>query len=406
MAPPLIDDTTFAALAERYGTPLWVYDLRLVDGLVATLRRAFPRARLAYAVKANANGALLRHLVGHRVGAEAITAGELARVVRAGIDPAMVVVGGPAQDRALRDLAREAKVGRISLDSASQWRDWRDEGLPEGARLFVRVNPGLDPQTHEHMATGHADSKFGVAPTEALELAREAAAAGVLAGFHVHAGSQLTDPAVHDAVLEVLAPLFDAVPEARELDLGGGFMMPGFPFAALADRVEAFTGPRDLSLWLEPGRALVATAGTLLTRVLHVKEGPRRHVIADAGMADLVRPALYGARHPIRLVGGGGREAGDGAPTDVDGPLCENGDRLGRDVALPAVVQGDLLAVELAGAYGLAVGSHYASHTRAAEVFVDETGARLSRRREPLEALWSDEVDEADSALRFDLATS
>jgi diaminopimelate decarboxylase len=267
------------------------------------------------------------------------------------------------------------------------------------------VNPALDPATHEHMATGHADSKFGVAPAEALALAREAAAAGVLAGFHVHAGSQLVDPRVHDEVLAVLAPLFDALPgEARELDLGGGFMVPGFPFAELAERVAAFTEPRGVSLWLEPGRALVATAGLLLTRVLHVKEGPRRHVVADAGMADLVRPALYGAKHPIRLVGGDGRPPAS-APTDVDGPLCENGDRLGRDVELPTVAQGDLLAVGLAGAYGLAMGSHYASHTRAAEVAVDESGSRLVRRREALEALWIDEVDEGDSALRFDLGT-
>jgi len=151
--------------------------------------------------------------------------------------------------------------------------------------------------------------------------------------------------------------------------------------------------PRGLALWLEPGRALVATAGLLLTRVLHVKEGARRHVIADAGMADLLRPALYAARHPIRALGVAGPALD--TPTDVDGPLCENADRLGRDVALPVVAAGDLLVVEEAGAYGLGMGSHYASHTHAAEVVVDASGAaRLARRREPLEALWRDEVDD------------
>jgi diaminopimelate decarboxylase len=401
-----LDDATLESLAERFGTPLWVYDLREIDAAVATLRRAFPDAHLAYAVKANANGAVLRRLRARGVGAEAITVGELARALRAGLDPAGIVVGGPAQDRELRDLARRRGVGRISLDSASQWRDWRADGWPERARAFVRVNPGLDPATHEHMATGQATSKFGLAPAEALELAREVADAGLLAGLHVHAGSQIDDPRVHDGVLEVLAPLYDALPDADELDLGGGFAVPGFPYEALALRVAAFTEPRGLRLWLEPGRALVAAAGQLLARVLHVKEGVRRHVIADAGMADLLRPALYDAHHPIRALGVAATRAPHG-PADVDGPLCENADRLGRDVTLPALAAGDLLAVELAGAYGLGMGSHYASHTRAAEVAVDAGGVtRLVRRREALEALWADEVDEADAVDAPDAAVT
>jgi diaminopimelate decarboxylase len=404
-APTSAHPAHLARLAADFGTPLWVYDLRAVDAAVATIRAAIPEATLAFAVKANANGAVLRHLAGAGVGAEAITVGELARSLRAGIDPARVVVGGPAQDAALRALAREARVARVSIDSRSQWRDWCDEpgGWPKGTLAFVRVNPGLDPRTHEHMAVGKADSKFGLAPDDALALARDVAADGVLAGFHVHAGSQLTDPAVHEGVLAALAPLFDAVPHARELDLGGGFALPGYPLERLGALIDAWVRPRGLRLWLEPGRALVATAGTLLTRVLHVKEGPRRHVIADAGMADLVRPALYGATHPISALTVGGRMTADGetlealdVPTDVDGPLCENADRLGRDVRLPALTQGDLLAVGLAGAYGLGMGSHYASHTHAAEVVIDLDGsARLARRRQPLDALWADEVEPA-----------
>lgn len=392
-----------AALAETYGTPLWVYDLRVVDAALATVRAAIPDATLAFAVKANASGAVLRHLGLADVGAEAITVGELARSLRAGIDPARIVVGGPAQDAALRALARETRVARVSLDSRSQWRDWCDEpgGWPDGTLAFVRVNPGLDPRTHEHMAVGKADSKFGLPPDEASALARDVAAAGALAGFHVHAGSQLTDPAVHEGVLATLAPLYDALPQARELDLGGGFALPDYPLERLGALIDAWVRPRGLRLWLEPGRALVAAAGTLLTRVLHVKEGPRRHLIADAGMADLVRPALYGANHPIHPVSVAGRvverdEAPRalGVPTDVDGPLCENADRLGRDVRLPALAPGDLLAVGLAGAYGLGMGSHYASHTHAAEVVIDaDGGASLARRRQPLDALWADEVD-------------
>jgi diaminopimelate decarboxylase len=397
-----------AELAQRHDTPLWVYDLRVVDAALATLRTHLPHGDLAFAVKANASGAMLAHLAGAGVGAEAITVGELARALRAGVDPARIVVGGPAHDVALRTLTRDAGVARVSLDSAGQWRDWlRDPGgWPRDARAFVRVNPGLDPRTHDHMAVGKADSKFGLAPDAALALAREVDAAGVLAGFHVHAGSALTDPAVHEGVLDALLPLYDALPGAREIDLGGGFALPGYPLERLGALLEARVVPRGLRLWLEPGRALVASAGTLLTRVLHVKEGPRRHLIADAGMADLVRPALYDARHPIRAITVAGRVVAATEemaplpqPTDVDGPLCENADRLGRDVALPALEPGDLLAVGQAGAYGLGMGSHYASHTFAAEVVIGADGVPwLARRRQALEALWADELPTPETA--------
>lgn len=389
-------------LARRHGTPLWVYDLRQVDRAVSLLRSLLPDAELAYAVKANASGAIVRHLARAGVGAEAITVGELARSLRAGIAPERIVVGGPAQDTPLRELAREAGVARVSLDAPGQWREWCTDagGWPRATRAFVRVNPGVDPRTHEHMAVGKADSKFGLAPDQALALAREVAAAGVLAGFHVHAGSQLTDPVVHEGVLATLMPLYDALPEARELDLGGGFALPGYPLDRLAELLTEVVEPRGLRLWLEPGRALVAAAGTLLTRVLHVKTGPRRHLIVDAGMADLVRPALYGASHPITPISQHGQLLPDGTtvapidvPTDVDGPLCENADRLGRDVPLPELEPGDMLAVGMAGAYGLGMGSHYASHTHAAEVAIEPDGSTwLARRRQPLSALWADEL--------------
>ena len=400
--------TLLVELARRHGTPLWVYDLAVVDRALETLRSVAPDAILAYAVKANASGALLRHLAAAGIGAEAITVGELTRSLRAGIAAERTVVGGPAQDPSLRELARAAGVARVSLDSVGQWRSWRADagGWPAGLRAFVRVNPGLDPHTHEHMAVGKADSKFGLPPEEALEVALEAAGAGVLAGFHVHAGSQLTDANVHEQVLTTLQPLFDAVPEARELDLGGGFALPGYPLERLGELLDQHVRPRGLRLWLEPGRALVAAAGTLLTRIVHVKTGARRHLIADAGMADLLRPALYGAAHPIAPLTVRGRLLPDDArsrplelPTDVDGPLCENADRLGRDVALPEIEPGDLLAVGSAGAYGFGMGSHYASHTLAAEVVIDASGAaRLVRRRQGLEALWADELEPPDEA--------
>lgn len=379
-------DPLLHAIAERFGTPTYVYDLDVVDANLRALRRALPDAALRYAVKANPNGAVLRHLAGADVGAEVITLGELERALRAGMIPATLVLGGPRQDPALVARAAEVGVGLVSLDGAGSWRAWRPHLEASPARFLVRVNPGLDPHTHEHLATGAATSKFGVPAPEALALAREVAGAGRLAGFHLHVGSMITDLGVYDTLLPLLDELYAALPGCDTLDIGGGFAVPGFPLAGFAERVRPLARRHGLSLVVEPGRYLVATAGTLVTRVLHLKEGAPRHAIADAGMADLLRPALYDAAHPIRRLADGG----DGGVWrgDVDGPLCENADRLGRDRSLPGVREGDLLAVDQAGAYGFAMASNYASSLRPAEVVVQAGAPRLVRRRERPEDLW------------------
>ena len=387
-----MDDPLLTALAQRFATPLYVYDLDAVTSRVASLRSALPGAALRYAVKANPNGALLRHLAGLDVGAEVITVGELERAARAGIDPTGLLLGGPRQDGPLIARAVELRVALVSLDSAAQWEAW--QALPQQSladtRFLVRVNPALDPRTHEHLATGAADSKFGSPAAESAALAERVAATGRLAGFHVHAGSQIGSIEVYDEIFTKLAPLYRRFPTCDTLDIGGGFMVPGFPLDRFAAAVTAFAARFELQALIEPGRYLVAEAGTLLTRVLHVKDGPVRHVIADAGMAELLRPALYGAHHPIRVVG---RSAPGDLRSDVDGPLCENADRLGRAVDLPDTLPGDLLAVGQTGAYGFGMASNYASSLRPAEVVVQGGEARLARRREQIDDLWRLEVE-------------
>lgn len=388
-----MDDALLRELAERYGTPTYVYDLDTVRQRLARLRAALPGALLLYAVKANPNGALLRALGALGVGAETITLGELERVARAGVPAETVLVGGPAQDPGLVRRAAQLGVGLASLDSASQWATWRVHGAGP-TRFLVRVNPGLDPATHDHLATGAASSKFGLPPDAALALARQVAAAGVLAGFHVHAGSMIRDPGLLDAIGAVLAPLYRALPGCTLVDLGGGFAVPDFPLEAYAARASGLARELGAALVLEPGRYLVAEAGVLLTRVLHVKRsGDIGHVVADAGMAELLRPALYDAVHPIRALTPGDPVEADARPVDVDGPLCENADRLGRHRSLPTVGPGALLAVGEAGAYGSAMASNYASSLRPAEVAVDAGVARLVRRRERPEDLWRLEGD-------------
>lgn len=373
------DDTALRAVAEGFGTPVYVYDLDGVSAQVWRLRRAFPEAEPFYAVKANPCGAVLRHLAALDLGAEVITEGELARALRAGFSPERILLGGPRQDAGLVAAAQAAQVGWVSVDSTSQAESWL-EAPGSDTRFLVRLNPALDPRTHEHLATGAVTSKFGVPFAEA---ARVAKMLGVrLAGFHVHIGSQIAEMDPYDEVFRQLNRLLERFPQAQTLDLGGGFAVPDFPLGAFAEKVRAFVGARRLLL--EPGRFLVAESGTLLTRVLHVKAGAVKHIICDAGMAELLRPALYGARHPIRAL----CKDGPTEIVDIDGPLCENADRLGQGVALPEVAPGDLLAVAETGAYGLSMSSRYASSLRPAEVVLENGAARLVTERERVEDLW------------------
>ena len=375
-------------LAHTYGTPTYVYDLDRVSQQVSALRATFPDADLHYAVKANPCGAVLGHLAKQNLGAEVITLGELERSLRAGFPPEHLLLGGPKQDDALRCRALQAGVKRVSLDSVSQWRMWQQalQGEEARVRFLVRLNPALDPHTHEHLATGAATSKFGMTLQEAQEVAEGLGER--LAGFHVHAGSQIAEMSVYDGIFAALKPLYERFPNADTLDLGGGFAVPDFPLERFAKKIRGFLEGLDVKLILEPGRYLVAQSGVLLTRVLHIKKGARHHVIADAGMADLLRPALYGAVHPIRALTIGKEEMDEEVKVDIDGPLCENADRLGRAVELPEVTSGDLLVVEEAGAYGLTMASNYASSLRPAEVVIENGEARLARRRETVEDLW------------------
>ncbi|HET8984487.1 MAG TPA: hypothetical protein VFN03_01890, partial [Trueperaceae bacterium] len=341
-------DELLSKIAVEHGTPTYVYDLATVTAKHAALTSAFPGADIRYAVKANALGAILRHAVTLGMGAEALTEGELERVLRAGFAPERIVLGGPGHTPRLVERASHVGVGLVSLDSRGAWDVWRDSRGP--ARFVVRVNPGFDPHTHEHLATAAAHSKFGIPTDQAIAVAHEVAATGRLAGFHIHAGSMLSDASVADLVVAALEPLYRVFPGLQVVDCGGGFAVPDAPLAGFASPLLALARRHGVRLLIEPGRYLVADSGVLLTTVLHAKTGgPVDHLIADAGMADLLRPALYGARHPVRALAastgqgrpsgsvlpGGRQDVGIRVPVDLDGPLCENADRLGRDVGLP-----------------------------------------------------------------------
>jgi len=358
--------------AERWGTPLYVTDLDAAAAAAHAWRAALPGALVTYAVKANPDPALLRRLADEGFGFEVVGPIELALALRAGGAAERIVVNGVGQtDADLADaLASGALVNAESLGAL--------EALllaPTRGRIGLRINPALDADTHPHLATGSAGAKFGIAlselPTALDRLGRPPESVGA------HIGSAISDAEPYRELAAMLANLAEET-GAEWIDLGGGFA--GEP-EALASAIRPHL-PNTARLIVEPGRSIVATAGWLLSRVVRVQS--RGHLVADAGMTELLRPMLYGARHPVTLLS-------PGAPIaerswTLSGPVCEAGDVLARDIDLGADSgEGALLAIGEVGAYGAAMASGYNGRLRPAEVVIEGGELRLSRRRETLE---------------------
>ena len=395
-----LDGASLEALAAEFGTPLYVYGRASIESAFAAYERAFARVphRLCYAVKANGNGAILRLLAGLGAGADIVSGGELLAARRAGFPAERIVFAGVGKSDEEIALGLDHGIGEINAESEQEIRRISAIAAPRGARARVslRVNPDIDARSHPYISTGLREAKFGVDIASAPEILRRARALpGIeVVGLQCHIGSQITDLEPLAAAARALAglsrQLLDEGFALRTIDLGGGLGVSydglGAPgpesfAAAVLPAVESL----PLTLVLEPGRSLVAAAGVLLTRVLYVKEGPaRRFVIVDAGMNDLLRPALYDAYHRIEPVRPRGRVP---ELVDVVGPVCETSDFLARRRELERPEPGDLLAVRDAGAYGFSMASNYNMRPRAAEVLVESGGGRLVRRRETFEDL-------------------
>jgi diaminopimelate decarboxylase len=363
--------------ADRWGTPLYVTDLDAAATAAAAWADVLPASSLiAYAVKANPDPALLRRLAAGGFGCEVVGPVELSLAIRAGCPPERIVVNGVGQTDA--DLAQALGTGALvnaeslgALDALLR--------VPGVRRIGLRINPALEPDTHPHLATGSAGSKFGIGLDELDEaLARLREAGTGLASIGAHIGSAIGDPALFGRLADLLRRLADEH-GIGTIDLGGGF--DGAP-SAWADAVLPQLG--DQRVIVEPGRSIVARAGWLLTRVVRVQA--RGHLVADAGMTELIRPMLYGASHPVTLL-----RPGDGAPDrrwTLSGPICEAGDLLATDLDLgPDAGEGALLAIGEAGAYGLAMASGYNGRLLPAQAVVEGRVVRLSRRRQTLEDL-------------------
>ena len=376
-----------AEAADRWGTPLYVTDLDIAAANLAAVGAALPGALVAYAVKANPDPQLLRRLVAAGAGCEVVTAVELALAIRAGCPAERIVMNGVGKTDAEAEAALRAGV-LVNAESLDELDALLALGIP-GARIGLRLNPGLEATTHPHLATGAATSKFGIpiaALPDALERFERASVVPESVGAHI--GSDIADAAMYAELAERLVRAAASARTTR-IDLGGGW-------ASIEVAAALGEAARRLRVIVEPGRSLVADAGWLVTRILRVQ--PRdamTYLVADAGMSELIRPALYGADHPVALVAGGAPLAINGK-IDLAGPVCEAGDVVAHDIGrwldgeeLARAGTGALLAVERAGAYGAAMASVYNGRPRPAEVVLEGGVARLSRRRETLEDLVS-----------------
>src|SRR5215211_2809088 len=388
------------------GTPAYVYDL---DAVAAAYRRAAAAfepigGRVLYAVKANANLAVLATLAGLGAGFDVVSGGELVRVLRAGGDPAATVFAGVG--KTADELALAVGHGvTVHVESADELEALEAVAgrLERPASFAVRVNPDVEVDTHVNIQTGHDEAKFGVPVAVATELLGRAARGELPwcrpVGVHVHVGSQLPDPeGVAEGArvgLGVLEAGRAAGLELDWLDVGGGLPVhygggsapgPELFAAALAPVVAA----KQVRLAVEPGRALVARAGALVAQVLYRKHrSAGRMLVVDTGMHHLLRPALYQAVHRVRPL----RAAPLAGPTEVVGPICESTDVLATDADLPDLSPGDLLAFLDTGAYGMTMASNYNGQPRPAEIVVSGGAARVARRRETWEELLATETE-------------
>lgn len=447
------DGVPLPLLAEAAGTPTYVYSATGIRTAFRRLEAAFAglRPRLHYAVKASPNLAICRLLHGLGAGMDVVSIGELERAwlagvplsdmvfagvgktddeIRAALDGRASQVRGAAAQFGRPDPAARGAVGLFNIESESELAAIARIGAELGlrARACVRVNPNVDPLTHEYTTTGKQENKFGIDHDRvpALFDAWRDHPGVALVGLHVHIGSPVPKIEPYGetvlAILRLIGELEGRGHRIEVLDLGGGWPTPYRegevpPLETYAAEIVPLLKPRveaGLKILLEPGRSIVANAGVLLARVHHVKQGhAKTFVICDAGMHTLIRPALYRSFHfawPVVWNGPAPRQAEEQdlpglVCCDLVGPICETGDFLARDRALPPMAAGDLVAVFSAGAYGISMSSNYNDHGRPAEVLVEGEQATLINQRQSLAALLETERMPAALALPASLVS-
>ncbi len=396
----------FRELADKYKTPLYVYDLDYMTERYNELKESFKARKsiLCYAVKANSNLSIVRHFAKMGSGADCVSIGEVRRAFLAGIPSYKIIFSGVGKsDDEIREaiekdilyinVESEAELGRVELIAKE---------LNKVSRISIRVNPNIDPKTHPYISTGLHDNKFGVDITTAKRMYIKANNSEFLdpVGIHFHIGSQLTElkPIYESAeiVSDLVRSLVHINIELKFFDVGGGLGVTykdekTIPTYEYTQAILGTLKGLDLTVICEPGRFLTANAGYFVTKVLYEKQnGEKKFVVVDGAMNDLLRPALYGAYHKIEAVT---NNKTDKRKVDIVGPVCESGDFFAKDYDLVELNHNDLLVIHSAGAYGFGMGSNYNTRGRSAEVAISNGKSKLIRKRETFEDLVANELE-------------
>jgi diaminopimelate decarboxylase len=391
------EDVDLAVLAEQAGTPLYVYSSATLERHYRVFAEGFPKdALIAFSVKANGNVAVLKTLAKLGAGADVVSGGELKKALAAGIPAAKIVFSGVGKTTTEMRFALSAGIRQFNVESEPELEALSGIATEAGIRaaIAIRINPDVDARTHAKISTGTSETKFGIPWSRARDVyARAAALPGIeVVGVDVHIGSQITELEPFEEAFERVAMLIKSLRADGHTitcaDLGGGL---GVPYRrdnspppdpkAYAAMVSRLIGSLDVQLILEPGRLISANAGILLTRAIYVKEGEHKaFLVVDAGMNDLLRPALYDAYHEIVAVAEPSADA-QYSRYDVVGPVCETTDLFARNRELPVMKSGDLVAILTTGAYGAVMASAYNARPPAAEALVKGSEWSIIRRR-------------------------
>jgi len=387
-------------LAQKYDTPLYLYDFDHITTRYTELKEAFEghKSLISYAVKANSNLSVIRHLAEMGAGADCVSIGEVRRALLAGVEKYKIIFSGVGKRDEEIHEALEKEILMLNLESEAEMKrvELVARELGKEARISIRVNPNIDPQTHPYISTGLHENKFGVEIDMAKRMyiyAKKSAHLNPI-GIHFHIGSQLTEL---DPIREACVIVADLVRSLKAIDIdiklfdvGGGL---GVVYKdettirpqAYADVIFEATKGMDMTLICEPGRYMLANAGYFVTKVLYEKEnGGKRFVIVDGAMNDLIRPALYDVYHKIEVLHRS-KEEEVLTPADVVGPICESSDFFGKNIDLPPLEHNDLLIIHGAGAYGFTMASNYNTRGRSAEVAIVNGEEHCIRMRESFE---------------------
>lgn len=391
-------------IAQTFKTPLYVYDFDRIERFFNQFKDAFAgrKSLICYALKANPNLSVIKKLASLESGADCVSIGEIKRALLAGIPKYKIIYSGVGKRD---DEIKEAlKLGILFINVESSSELKRVEKIAEilevSARISIRVNPNINPQTHAYISTGLKENKFGVSIEEAKEMYLYAQKSEFLEpiGIHFHIGSQLTKlQPIADSTQKIVALLHSLLAlkiDIKFFDIGGGIGITYDdettinPYDYAQCILDSLRG-LDVTIICEPGRYLVGNSGVFLTRVLYEKQNEgKRFVIVDGAMNDLIRPSLYTAFHKIEAFKGK-----NVSNADVVGPVCESGDYFAKDIPLPSLEHGNLLAIMSAGAYGFSMSSNYNTRGKCAEIAIEKGNARMIRKRESFEDIIALEKD-------------